>query len=485
LATSDRRASFSPPRGASANGTLLALALTREGAQEDCMPIRSVLWIGRADRFAGELVADSPTLDIVWETNLETALALPRNAFDAVVFDADDSDAALRGLARLRRVRDLPPVIARIDAGESTRTGVLLAGGAADVMLRAAPGGETNADLVEHIERLCSDAAPRMREPARRSSPSPGIIGDSPGMRELFALIERAGRSQATALVTGETGTGKELIARAIHDAGARRKRAFIAFNCAAFPETLLESELFGHVKGAFTGADTKNQGLFVAADRGTLFLDEVSETTGPFQAKLLRVLQEREVRPLGSARARAVDVRVIAASNRDLWGEVRHGRFREDLFYRLAVFPLHAPPLRERVGDIVGLAEFFLERHGRREHKTGVTLSPDAAHLLACYRWPGNVRELENEIQRALALTESNDTLLPGHFSQRVRDLAESIDAEARTGETLRESLQRIEALLLRRALEAHGGRRAATARSLGITREGLWRKMQRLGIS
>jgi Nif-specific regulatory protein len=449
------------------------------------MPIRSVLWIGRASRFAGELLADAPTLDIVWETDLETALALPRDALDAVVFDADGGDAALRGLARLRRARGLPPVIARIDASEAARTAALLAGGAADVMLRTAPGGETSGELVERVERLCRDGAPRPRQPAHRGSPSPAIVGDSPGMRELFALVERAGGSQATALITGETGTGKELIAHAIHDASNRRKRAFIAFNCAAFPETLLESELFGHVKGAFTGADTRNEGLFAAADRGTLFLDEVSETTGPFQAKLLRVLQEREVRPLGSARARAVDVRVIATSNRDLWGEVRHGRFREDLFYRLAVFPLHVPPLRERPGDVGGLAEFFLERHGRSERKSGVTLSPDAAHLLASYRWPGNVRELENEIQRALALAEPNDALLPGHFSQRVRDLAESVDAEARSGETLRESLQRIEALLLRRALEANGGRRAATARSLGITREGLWRKLQRLGIS
>jgi transcriptional regulator with PAS, ATPase and Fis domain len=176
--------------------------------------------------------------------------------------------------------------------------------------------------------------------------------------------------------------------------------------------------------------------------------------------------------------------VRVIATSNRDLRGEVRDGRFREDLFYRLAVFPIHVPPLRERPGDVSAIAEFFLDLHGRRECKADVKLSRDAAHLLEAYLWPGNVRELENEIQRALALATPGDTLTPAHFSRRVFELKESVDAAARPGENLREALRRIEALLIRRALDAHGGRRAATARSLGITREGLYKKMKRYGI-
>jgi Nif-specific regulatory protein len=450
-------------------------------------PIRSVLWIGRGRRFAGDLVADAPTLDVVWEAGVEAALALPFDAVDAVVLDADDSNAALRDLGRLRRKRSLPPVIVRIDAGEAQRLPALLARGAADVLLRTPPSAEpeTSAELVERIERVATAGSPPAASGALRRSPAPAIVGNSKEMRAVFALVERAGRSQATALVTGETGTGKELVARAIHAGSPRRERAFVAFNCAAFPDTLLESELFGHEKGAFTGADRRKQGLFEAADRGTLFLDEMSETSAPFQAKLLRVLQEREVRAVGSARARPVDVRVIAASNRDLWSEVRGGRFREDLFYRLAVFPIHVPPLRERPGDIVALAESFLDLHGRRERKAGVTLSRDAAHVLEAYRWPGNVRELENEIQRALALAEPAETLTPAHFSQRVFDLTESVEAATRPGETLRESMQRIEALLLRRALDAHGGRRAATARSLGITREGLYRKMQRFGIT
>jgi transcriptional regulator with PAS, ATPase and Fis domain len=444
--------------------------------------IRSVLWIGRGRRFAGDLVADAATLDVVWEADVDGAIELPFDGLDAVVLDADGPDEALRDLARLRRKRPLPPLLVQIDAGEAQRVPALRARGAADVLLRtAAPAGpETSDELATRIERaIAADGGE-----ARGRSPSPSIVGDSAEMREVYALVECAGHSQATVLVTGETGTGKELVARAIHDGSPRRDRAFVALNCAAFPETLLESELFGHEKGAFTGADREKKGLIQAADGGTLFLDEVSEPSGPLQAKLLRALQEREVRAVGSARARGVDVRVIAASNRDLWSDVRQGRFREDLFYRLAVFPIHVPSLRERPGDVASLAEFFLALHGRRERKADVKLSRDAAHLLEAYRWPGNVRELENEIQRALAFAAPGDTLVPAHFSRRVFEPTESAVAEARSGETLREALQRIEALLIRRALDAHGGRRAATARSLGITREGLYKKMQRFGI-
>jgi Nif-specific regulatory protein len=451
--------------------------------------IRSVLWIGRGRRFAGDLVADAPTLDVVWEADVEGALALPFDGLDAVVLDAASSEEALRDLDRLRRKRPLPPLLVRIDADEARSVPALLARGATDVLLWTPPseGRETSSELVERIERVARTGARAARAKGgrgRRRSPAPSIVGDSAEMREVYALVECAGRSRATVLVTGETGTGKELVARAIHEGSPRRDRAFVALNCAAFPDSLLESELFGHEKGAFTGADREKKGLIETADGGSLFLDEVSETSGPFQAKLLRALQEREVRAVGSARTRGVDVRVIAASNRDLRREVRDGRFREDLFYRLAVFPIHVPPLRERPGDVTSLAEFFLDLHGRRERKADVKLSRDAAHLLEAYRWPGNVRELENEIQRALALAAPGEILTPTHFSQRLFELKESVDATARSGETLREALQRIEALLIRRALDAHGGRRAATARSLGITREGLYKKMRRFGI-
>jgi Nif-specific regulatory protein len=304
-------------------------------------------------------------------------------------------------------------------------------------------------------------------------------------MQGLFALVERASASRATVLVSGETGTGKELVARAIHRAGPRGAGPFVAVNCAAFPDTLLESELFGHVRGAFTGADRDKRGLFEVADGGTLFLDEVSETSGPFQAKLLRALQEREVRPVGGTRSRAVDARVIAATNRDLWREGEAGGFRQDLYFRLAVFPIHIPPLRQRAGDVLRLASHFLEAHGRSEGKPGVRLSPAAERLLEAHPWPGNVRELENEIQRALALVEPGDTLAPEHFSERLRAILPPIEASLRPGDTLRETLDRVEAWLIREALAAHGGRRAQTARRLGVTREGLYKKMQRLGIA
>jgi transcriptional regulator with PAS, ATPase and Fis domain len=302
-------------------------------------------------------------------------------------------------------------------------------------------------------------------------------------MQQVFGLIACASRAKATVLISGETGTGKELIARAIHRGSPRAARPFVAVNCAAFPDSLLESELFGCTKGAFTGADRDRAGLFEAADGGSLFLDEVSETSGPFQAKLLRVLQERELRPVGSTRSRRVDVRVIAASNRDLWRLAQAGGFRADLYYRLAVFPIPVPSLRERRGDILALASRFLTLHG--DAAAPSALAPDAARLLQAYAWPGNVRELENEIQRALALVPSGSALDAAQFSARLREPLTPVDAELQPGESLRESLDRVEAWLIRRTLDAHGGRRAETARRLAITREGLYKKMRRLGIA
>jgi transcriptional regulator with GAF, ATPase, and Fis domain len=453
-------------------------------------PIRTLLWIGRGRRFAGELVADAPTLDVVWEAEIEAASRTKLEAFDAILFDADDADAALQALAKLRLQTGIPPVVIRIDSVDAPSATALRDAGAAEVLLRPSASGEgsSGAELSACIERL----AQRRIAPARKPKPGPdapasglSIVGASRAVRDLLALVERAARSRTTVLVTGETGTGKELVAHAVHAQSVRRRRPFIAFNCAAFPETLLESELFGHAKGAFTGADREHKGLFAEADRGTLFLDEISETTPSFQAKLLRVLQEREVRALGSARARRVDVRVIAASNRDLWADVTSGDFREDLLYRLAVFPIHVPPLRERSGDVASLAEFFLARHGEREGVPDVALSSAAVRQLERYAWPGNVRELENEIQRALALVEPGTLLTPEHFSARLRAHPNTVDTTALTGETLRATLQRIEASLLRNALAEHGGHRSATARTLGITREGLYKKLKRLGIS
>lgn len=452
------------------------------------MPIRSLLWIGRARHFAADLIADAPSLDVTFEDDLERALAHPFAALDAVVLDVADVDSGRRALERLRDERPRWPVVVRVDLHGDDPAAWTAAGASAVLPLQPFDARQPSRHgLVETVERVVAvhNARERKRRAQReRPSPSAGIVGESSAMRRLFELISRAGRSTATVLISGETGTGKEVVARAIHDVGSRRGRPFIAFNCAAFPETLLESELFGHTRGAFTGADRDKPGLFEAADGGSLFLDEVSETSGPFQAKLLRVLQEREIRALGSRRTRRVDVRVVAASNRDLRALVRTGGFREDLFYRLAIFPVTVPPLRERPDDVLLLANHFLALHGEREAKPGVRLAPEAAELLASHRWPGNVRELENEIQRALALADPGDALIPEDFELRVATPMPLDEIATIPGESLRESLQRLEAILVRRCLELHRGRRTQTAKSLGITREGLYKKMKRLGI-
>jgi transcriptional regulator with PAS, ATPase and Fis domain len=449
--------------------------------------MRSILWVGGAERLREEAVAEAPLLDVAWARDADDAAALPLAAFDALVLDCDSAQAARDALGRLRGGAQplVTPVVVRLpEVAEGEEERALRAAGAS-LVARRDRGGD--AEPIEALlARVAPSAARHASPPAEPPASASGLVARSPAMRALLALAERAMRSPATVLVTGETGTGKELLARAIHDGSPRRDGAFVAVNCAAFPDTLLESELFGHVRGAFTGADREKPGLFEAAHGGTLFLDEVGETSPSLQAKLLRALQEREVRPVGGMRARRVDVRVVAATNRALHGEVARGAFREDLYYRLAVFHLAVPPLRARPEDVLPLAEHFLDRHGAREGKRGCRLAAEAADLLRLHPWPGNVRELENEMQRALALVEAGEVITAGHLSDPLQDALrparESALAPGR--DTLRAQMVRLEAWLLRRALDAHGGRRAATARTLGITREGLYKKMRRFGI-
>jgi len=437
--------------------------------------VRSVLWIGRGERFAAGMVADAPSLDVVWERDAARAAELPLAGFDAIVVDAPCAAEALEAL-RLLEADPRLPILVRIAEEVPNDGGGLRAAGAAQVLRRQA-GSEGDVALLERIEQLAARGAPA-------PEPSPGIVGDGPEMQKVFALLAVAARSQATVLVTGETGTGKELVARAIHRASPRREAAFVAVNCAAFPDTLLESELFGHVRGAFTGAERDRAGLFESADGGTLFLDEIGETSAPFQAKLLRALQEREVRPLGGTRTRHVDVRVIAATNRELRRQARDGRFRADLYYRLSVFPIELPALRERRCDVLPLARHFLALHGAGRAGDAPELAPEAEPLLQAHGWPGNVRELENELLRALAMAGGARRLGPEHFSDRLREVIAPIDSALEPGDTLRETLGRIESVLIRRTLAAHDNRRTETARRLGITREGLYKKMKRLGI-
>jgi len=441
--------------------------------------LRTILWVGSGGGAGCGVVADGVSLDVAWARDVEDALELPVAAFDALVIDAAQASEARAALARLAEMRAETPILVRVDPAERGEAAALRAAGAARVMLRAAEGSESAA-VVEELDRL-----PR-REPTAQPEAHglAALAGASRALASLCRLAQRAARSNASILIHGETGTGKELLARAVHEESPRRRGAFVALNCAAFPEALLESELFGHVKGAFTGADRERKGLFAAADGGTLFLDEVGETSPGLQVKLLRALQEGEVRPVGGTRSRRVDVRVLAATNRDLEREVERGTFREDLFYRLAVFPLRMPSLRERSDDVVPLAHHFLARHAARTGETLCPLAPEAVELLQMHAWPGNVRELENEIERALALVEPGQTLRPEHFSERLGMARSALRNVTGATGTLRDAMARVEAWYIRRALAEHGGRRTATARKLGVTREGLYKKMRRLGI-
>jgi two-component system response regulator PilR (NtrC family) len=300
------------------------------------------------------------------------------------------------------------------------------------------------------------------------------IIGSSRRMQEIFRLVERVARTSSTVLVHGESGTGKELIARAIHFASPRAEARFLSINCGALPENLLESELFGHVRGAFTGAVREKKGLFQEADRGTLFLDEIGEMTPAMQVKLLRALQERTVRPVGGNREEAVDVRIIAATNQDLETLIDGGEFREDLYYRINVIPLHLPPLRQRREDIPLLVEHFLKKFSE-EMDLGEPrrISVEAMRVLEAYPWPGNVRELENAIERAVALSPEPTLTtrdLPAHLLEG-RPVASAAVTLPEEGLDLEAHLERIRAELMTQALDRAGGVQTKAAELLGMS--------------
>ncbi len=309
------------------------------------------------------------------------------------------------------------------------------------------------------------------------------VIGVSQVMASLFEMVRAIAPTSSTVLVTGESGTGKELVARAIHGLSSRADGAFVGINCGALPDTLLESELFGHVKGAFTDARQGKKGLFEAASGGTLFLDEVGETSPPMQVKLLRALQERRIRPVGGTEEIDVDVRVIAATNAPLEALVEQKRFREDLFYRLQVIPIRTPTLRERREDIPLLAQHFLERFAREMGKRVAKISEDAMRHLQSYDWPGNVRELENVIERAVAF-ETTEAVMPERLPEPVRlpGRAEPLPAIG-NGFSLDDYLLSVEARLLGEALERSRGDRAAASRLLGVSPRSLRYLLQKHG--
>ena len=342
-----------------------------------------------------------------------------------------------------------------------------------DQLVLAIERGATLARLTEEVQRL------------RRAVAPPGfgtLIGESPQMAELYGVLGKVAESAAPVLITGESGTGKELVARAIHDAGARAAGPFVAVNCAAMPAQLLESELFGHEKGAFTDARAAKPGLFSAADGGTIFLDEIGELPLEVQPKLLRALQERAVRPVGATAEVAFDARVIAATNRDLETMVEERAFREDLYFRINVLQVALPPLRSRGGDVLVLARHFLDRIAARAQKRIVGFSPEAAQKLVAYGWPGNVRELENCIERAVALA-SFDQIAVGDLPEKVRAFRGSQLVLSTDDPTTLVTLEELERRYVARVLESVAGNKAAAARILGIERKTLYRMLERWG--
>jgi len=307
---------------------------------------------------------------------------------------------------------------------------------------------------------------------------SPALIGKSPAMGRVRALIEKVRDLDAPVLICGESGTGKELVARAIHFSGRRRGGQFIAVNCGAIPDLLLESELFGHTRGAFTGAMKDKAGLIEEANGGTFFLDEVGDLSFPLQAKLLRLIQEREIRRIGENRTRSIDARFISATNKNLDLEIERGRFREDLFYRLRIITIEIPPLRQRKDDLLLLLNYFSEKYSRDLKKERVFFTPRALDLIVAYSWPGNARELQNEIQRCLILCGEDRFVREEYLSPKINPRREMSDGrDYNFFEAKAEFVKRF----LNQALERYNFNKARTAEEIGISRQGLFKLMKK----
>jgi len=404
--------------------------------------------------------------------SVEDADALGFGNFDLVVTDVRLPGAP--GTEVVRRAGPVPVLV--MTSYASIRAAVeTIQQGAADYVAKPFDHDE----ILLTVRRILDQGLLRRQNAAlktdlSRDYPIEGMVGASAPMLEVFERIRRVAATDATVLIFGDSGTGKELVARAIHEGGTRRGGPFVAVNCAAIPETLIEAELFGHEKGAFTGAIAKKAGLIEAANGGTLFLDEIGELAAAAQARLLRVLQEGEIRPVGSAASKKVNVRLLAATHRDLEAMVGAQRFREDLYYRLKVMEVRLPPLCERGADVDTLAQHLLKKSAQRLNRGTVRLGPAALAAIRRYRWPGNVRELGNAIERAVILCDG-DELLPEHLSlpadagaTPARDTALSLD------DYFRDFLLRNQDRLTESEL----------ARQLGISRKTLWERRQRMGI-
>jgi two-component system, NtrC family, response regulator AtoC len=360
--------------------------------------------------------------------------------------------------------------------------------GAVECMKQGAMDYLTKPFRIDELETVVKKALDSGREgpgaspAAEEGAEEPGIasiIGHSPAMQQVFAKIRRAAPSDSTVLLTGESGTGKELVARAIHELSPRADKEFVPVDCSALVETLLESELFGHVKGSFTGAHQTKHGLFELADHGTFFFDEITNLSLNIQAKLLRVIQEREFMKVGSQRRTKLDIRIIASSNRVLAEAIKEGSFREDLYYRLSVIPIHLPPLRERTGDIALLAEHFLNKYSQKANRQPKEISSRAMKMLCAYSWPGNVRELEHTMERIIIL-EDGDVILPEHLPSFISQRRGEFQVFSDEDHTLEELEKRYIQFILRRTK----GKRQEAARILGINRKTLGQRIKKFNL-
>lgn len=406
-----------------------------------------------------------------------------RRQFDVAVFDMQMP--GMTGLELLEKYKAIFPeteVILLTGQGTIESAVQAMQLGAFNYLLKPFGMSELEAQIKKAGERReLRKENEQLRTILARQQKPKRIIGESPAMKEIFRLIERAGPSQRAILIQGESGTGKELVAEALHQASARADRPLVAVNCAALPETLLESELFGHEKGAFTGAVAAKQGLFEAADGGTLFIDEIGEMPGSLQAKLLRVLENGSLRRVGSIQERKVDVRLLAATNRDLRDEIKAGRFREDLYYRINVMSLELPPLRERVGDIELLVDYFL---GDDWH-----IEDEALQTMLRYSWPGNVRQLINVLERAKILAD-NETIrlheLPREVIQGAsQSAAQPTAVEAVFVSEATDDLSAFQRQKVLAVLKREDFNKARAARALGISRRKLYRLLEKYGLA
>ncbi len=437
-------------------------------------------------------LADEGYRVVAVDSGEEAVDRLAECAFDVVLTDLRlpgiDGSAVMD--AALERY---PDIVCIVVTGFGTVTDAVAAikRGAADFITKPFQLGQLLHVMRSALEqrRLRSENA-WLRSQIQERYRFEGLVGRSPRMRELFDLLETVAASPSTVLITGETGTGKELAARAIHHNSARRGHRLVALNCSAVPESLLEAELFGHVRGAFTGAVATRQGRLESAHEGTLFLDEVGTMSAPLQAKLLRVLQERELERIGDDRPIRIDVRIIAATNADLAQLVRDGGFREDLYYRLNVIPILLPPLRERREDIPLLVRHFVEAFGRQQGRSrAVTVTQAAMRRMMAYGWPGNIRQLENAIERALTLSRNRAWIDVGDLPQELQQASLSeppaLPAIPEDGFDLTAYVAGIERQLIRLALADTGGNRQQAARRLGLKRTTLVEKLKRLGAT